>query len=68
MGAMPTDTVLLADRPVHRIGFGAMQLPGPGVFGPPEDRRALAVVRRAVEAASTTSTPRSSTGPTWPTS
>jgi aryl-alcohol dehydrogenase-like predicted oxidoreductase len=35
---------------VRRIGFGAMQLPGPGVFGPPRDRdQALAVLRRAVE-------------------
>src|SRR3984957_18585162 len=50
MGAMPSDTVLLAQRPVHRMGFGAMQLPGPGVFGPPKDRAvALAVIRRAVE-------------------
>jgi pyridoxine 4-dehydrogenase len=41
---------LLAGRPVRRIGFGAMQLPGPGVFGPPRDRgQALAVLRRAVE-------------------
>lgn len=43
-------TVELAGRPVHRVGFGAMQLPGPGVFGPPRDRdAALAVLRRAVE-------------------
>jgi pyridoxine 4-dehydrogenase len=35
---------------VGRIGFGAMQLPGPGVFGPPRDRdEALAVLRRAIE-------------------
>lgn len=35
---------------VARIGFGAMQLPGPGVFGPPRDRdEALAVLRRARE-------------------
>jgi aryl-alcohol dehydrogenase-like predicted oxidoreductase len=35
---------------VNRIGFGAMQLPGPGVMGPPRDRdAALAVLRRAVE-------------------
>jgi pyridoxine 4-dehydrogenase len=35
---------------VSRIGFGTMQLPGPGVFGPPRDRdQALAVLRRAVE-------------------
>ena len=35
---------------MFRIGFGAMQLPGPGVFGPPRDRaEALAVLRRAVE-------------------
>jgi pyridoxine 4-dehydrogenase len=47
---MPTGPVLLADRPVRRMGFGAMQLPGPGVFGPPNDREnALAVIRRAVE-------------------
>jgi aryl-alcohol dehydrogenase-like predicted oxidoreductase len=35
---------------VARIGFGAMQLPGPGVFGPPRDHdQAVAVLRRAVE-------------------
>ena len=35
---------------VARVGFGAMQLPGPGVFGPPRDHdEALAVLRRAVE-------------------
>jgi pyridoxine 4-dehydrogenase len=35
---------------VARIGFGAMQLPGPGAMGPPRDRdEALAVLRRAVE-------------------
>lgn len=40
----------LAGRPVNRIGFGAMQLPGPGVFGPPKDKdAAIAVLRRAVE-------------------
>src|ERR1700709_2791798 len=41
----------LAGRSVARVGFGAMQLPGPGVFGPPRDRdQAVAVLRRAVEA------------------
>lgn len=40
----------LAGFSVARIGFGAMQLPGPGVLGPPRDRgEALAVLRRAVE-------------------
>lgn len=35
---------------VARIGFGAIQLPGPGAFGPPRDRgEALTVLRRAVE-------------------
>ena len=35
---------------VYRIGFGAMQLPGPGVFGAPRDHdQAIAVLRRAVE-------------------
>jgi aryl-alcohol dehydrogenase-like predicted oxidoreductase len=41
---------MLAGRPVARIGYGAMQLPGPGVLGPPRDRAAaLALLRRAVE-------------------
>jgi aryl-alcohol dehydrogenase-like predicted oxidoreductase len=36
--------------PVHRMGYGAMQLAGPGVFGPPADPdNAIAVLRRAVE-------------------
>jgi pyridoxine 4-dehydrogenase len=35
---------------VGRVGFGAMQLPGPGVLGPPRDHdQALAVLRRAIE-------------------
>ncbi|RRO18356.1 oxidoreductase [Saccharopolyspora rhizosphaerae] len=39
-----------ADVTVNRVGFGAMQLAGPGVFGPPADReKAIAVLRRAVE-------------------
>jgi len=38
------------DATVNRIGYGAMQLAGPGVFGPPADRdEAIAVLRRAVE-------------------
>jgi pyridoxine 4-dehydrogenase len=40
----------LGDRQVNRMGYGAMQLAGPGVFGPPKDRdQALAVLREAVE-------------------
>jgi pyridoxine 4-dehydrogenase len=43
-------TSLLGDKPVRRIGFGAMQLAGPGVFGPPRDPDAArAVLRRAIE-------------------
>ena len=42
---------LFAGRQVSRMGYGAMQLAGPGVFGPPKDRAAaIAVLRRAVEA------------------
>jgi len=38
------------DLPVHRLGYGAMQLPGPGVWGEPADRAgAVRVVRAAVE-------------------
>lgn len=44
-------TFSLGDRVVNRMGYGAMQLAGPGVFGPPRDRdAALAVLRAAVEA------------------
>jgi pyridoxine 4-dehydrogenase len=47
---MAEKTYALVGRPVRRLGFGAMQLPGPGVFGPPRDReQALAVLRRAVK-------------------
>jgi pyridoxine 4-dehydrogenase len=45
----PTDIVALGDRRVRRLGYGAMQLAGPGVFGPHKDRdAALAVLREAV--------------------
>jgi aryl-alcohol dehydrogenase-like predicted oxidoreductase len=43
-------TFPLGSFTVHRVGFGAMQLPGPGVFGPPRDHdQAIAVLKRAVE-------------------
>jgi pyridoxine 4-dehydrogenase len=43
-------TSFLGDKPVNRVGFGAMQLAGPGVFGAPSDPEgARAVLRRAVE-------------------
>ena len=42
-------TFHLGDRRVKRLGYGAMQLAGPGVFGPPKDRAAaIAVLRAAV--------------------
>ncbi len=45
-----TQTSYLGDKPVNRMGFGAMQLAGPHVFGPPRDPDAArAVLRRAVE-------------------
>ena len=44
-----TDTFSLAGHTVRRMGYGAMQLAGPGVFGPPKDRdAAVAVLREAV--------------------
>ena len=44
-----TETFRLGSRSVKRLGYGAMQLAGPGVFGPPRDRdAALAVLREAV--------------------
>jgi pyridoxine 4-dehydrogenase len=48
---MNDDTYPLAGTRVHRVGYGAMQLPGPGVFGPPRDRQqALDVLRYVVDA------------------
>jgi pyridoxine 4-dehydrogenase len=50
MTASAHEVFPLAGRDVRRVGFGAMQLPGPGVFGPPPDRdAALGILRRAVE-------------------
>jgi len=44
------DTFALGQHTVGRVGFGAMQLPGPGVFGPPRDHdQAIAVLKRALE-------------------
>jgi pyridoxine 4-dehydrogenase len=44
-----TSTFEFAGRAVHRLGYGAMQLAGPGVFGPPKDHdAAIAVLREAV--------------------
>lgn len=46
-----TMTFKLGDREVNRLGFGAMQLAGPGVFGPVKDEaRAIQVLRDAIEA------------------
>jgi pyridoxine 4-dehydrogenase len=47
--SLPGGTYALGDLTVTRVGFGAMQLAGPGVFGPPADRdKAVAVLREAV--------------------
>ncbi|MBE7248762.1 MAG: aldo/keto reductase, partial [Actinomycetospora chiangmaiensis] len=56
MSAITTDiaqagTFQLGDRTVKRLGYGAMQLAGPGVFGPPRDRAAAVAVLRAAVAA-----------------
>ncbi|HEY4211740.1 MAG TPA: aldo/keto reductase [Steroidobacteraceae bacterium] len=43
-------TLTLANRTVHRLGFGAMRLTGSGIWGPPRDMEgALRVLKRAVE-------------------
>ncbi len=45
----PAGVFMLGERSVNRMGYGAMQLAGPGVFGPPKDRAtAIAVLREAV--------------------
>jgi pyridoxine 4-dehydrogenase len=49
--ATAAGTYPLGDRLVHRMGYGTMQLAGPGVFGPPKNRaEAVAVLRAAIEA------------------
>lgn len=49
MTQVTSGTFRLGTRSVKRLGYGAMQLAGPGVFGPPRDRvAALAVLREAV--------------------
>src|SRR5512146_3410967 len=41
---------ICGDLPVHRLGFGAMRITGPGIWGEPRDREeARRVLRRAVE-------------------
>jgi aryl-alcohol dehydrogenase-like predicted oxidoreductase len=46
---LSANTTSLGDKPINRIGYGAMQLAGPGVFGPPRDPgEARAVLRRAI--------------------
>lgn len=43
------NTFTLGERAVNRLGYGAMQLAGPGVFGPPKDRHtAISVLREAL--------------------
>jgi aryl-alcohol dehydrogenase-like predicted oxidoreductase len=47
---LPGGTYRVGDLELTRLGYGAMQLAGPGVFGPPRDRAAaVAVLREAVE-------------------
>ncbi|MCV4264300.1 aldo/keto reductase family oxidoreductase [Pseudomonas capsici] len=49
--ASKAGTFLLGDRTINRMGYGAMQLAGPHVFGPPKDPdAAIAVLRGALEA------------------
>ena len=53
------------DLTVNRLGFGAMRITGPGIWGEPASREEVkAVLRRAVELGSPSSTPRTPTGPT----
>ncbi len=50
VSATPSGTFTIAGKTVHRLGFGAMRITGPGVWGEPADRtEAVAVLRRAVE-------------------
>jgi len=58
-------TFEIAGRQVRRLGFGAMRITGPGVWGPPKDHEAaIAVLRRAVELGVTLIDTADSYGPT----
>lgn len=46
---MSSNTFILGTKSINRLGYGAMQLAGPGVFGPPKDRHvAITVLREAL--------------------
>ena len=48
--AAPDTFAIGGDLPVHRLGYGAMQITGKGIWGPPADHDgAIAVLRRAME-------------------
>lgn len=50
LNAASSGTFVLGHRAVNRLGYGAMQLAGPGVFGPPRDKAAaVAVLREAIQ-------------------
>ncbi len=50
ISATASGTFQIGGRTVHRLGFGAMRITGPGIWGEPADRtEAIAVLRRAVE-------------------
>ena len=60
-------TYRVGDFDLTRVGYGAMQLAGPGVFGPPEDRgAAIAVLREAVDSGINHIDTADSTGRTSP--
>ena len=47
---LPGGTYRVGDLDLTRVGYGAMQLAGPGVFGPPKNRdEAIAVLRKVIE-------------------
>ncbi len=68
---MPTtdlpDTITIGGQTVHRLGYGAMQLTGDGVWGEPDDPdEAKRVLRRAVEQGVDFIDTADSYGPRWP--
>lgn len=63
---MTSDRYDLADKTVWRVGYGAMQLTGDGVFGPPRDRNeAVAVLRAATDTGVNHIDTAQYTGPEW---
>ncbi len=67
MAVSDSGTIELGGKQVARLGYGAMRITGPGIWGPPKDHdEAIRVLRRAVDLGVTFIDTADSYGPTSP--